>query len=125
MKKFWMMFLLLALALSLTACAGDSARFSGSLTTDDLAFSSQFIELSDTLTSTLKLEDGDVIRVEIVCESGELDATIGIEGAQPVYEGKQLQTGAFSVTVHEAGTYTVAVAGRKAKGSFAFAANAD
>ncbi len=123
MKK--LAFLLLALALSLSACAGDSTRFSGSLTTDDRTFSSQFSELNDTLSSVLKLEDGDVIRVEIESDSGELDATIGISGAQPVYEGKRMPTGAFTVTVHEPGAYTVTVTGRKAKGSFDFSASGD
>lgn len=66
--------------------------------------------------------EGATILVNIVSESGTLAASI-INDADETdipYDGKELQTGSFSVNIKEEGTYCITLTANHHKGSYSF-----
>ena len=63
-----------------------------------------------------------VIRVDFVTESGELDAYIARDNNLELssYEGNNVPTSSFTVTLSEAGIYTIRIDAKNHTGSFSF-----
>lgn len=110
--------LLLVLGLLIIA-SGCSARGSA-----DLHKNTQADSVSGTLAKwnggqnlELQWQAGDVIRVNILCPSGEVALTIrGSKGSEP-YTGKGLSKTEFTVTVAQTDTYEIQLQGKNATGS--------
>ena len=65
----------------------------------------------------------DRLNVSWQIESGHTDIVIGIAGEEPVCRADDRSAGAeadFSVKIPRAGTYTITVSAREAKGQFMF-----
>lgn len=110
---------LFCLCAVLTGCrAGE--RFTGSRTVTADAFLLEYTLLDQQESATLTLSSGDALRVTLAHTRGTADVTVGLEGAEPIYEGKGLTDMAFTLTIHQGGEYRVAVTGHSAEGSAAF-----
>jgi len=59
---------------------------------------------------------GDTLQFEVVHKNGEIDITVKGENGSVPYEGKDVQSGIFTVTVSEAGTYKIIIKGKSADG---------
>lgn len=66
------------------------------------------------------LEAGDEIWVTTDRSDGRFDVSIGREGEEPVFTGNGTLEGPFSVTVQDAGVYTISCAGSRVEGSIEF-----
>lgn len=107
--------LVLVMGILCTACA--SVSYNGSRMGNDSQLNMEFKMFNTTDSQDLKLTKGDIVRFEIVNQSGDISISLGQEGKPPIYEGRRLPTSVFQVSVEENGTYTVFVTGRRAKGS--------
>ena len=72
----------------------------------------------------IKVKDGEEVKVsvKIVTEGGTLDAYIAKDNNEStaVYTGNDITTSNFTVTLKDAGTYTIRVDGDKHSGSYLF-----
>ena len=73
-----------------------------------------------TDSQKLKLEEGDIINADIVSDAGSISITIQKDDEEPVYEGTNIPTCHFQVTVPESGAYVITATGKKAEGSVSF-----
>lgn len=76
--------------------------------------------LNDTMTETYSLKAGDAIAVTMEVESGALDILIVQRGADVVYRGNEVQSGAFVLEITESGEYEISVTGRQGRGTLTF-----
>lgn len=113
--------LLLALMLLPAIRSQHESRFSRNVEED--LFSLGMEPLNGDLSETFSLREGDTIDVSTVFLSGELSITIGQEGREPIYTGRNPTLGSFQVTVPEDGDYRISVSGKRAEGSVSFQIN--
>ena len=118
-KKLLTLVILAATAAVLTGCAAQNA-FEGTMATDTNGFSMEYTILDREMTSELKLDEGDGLRVELSHDSGRVDITVGQEGRDPVYSGRDQANAAFEIIITEGGTYRVSVTGHRARGRISF-----
>lgn len=119
MKKFLRIFCIFIFSFLLGACG--KSVFDGSRTGNDSQFMMEYQIFHTTDSQDLLLEPGDMIRTEIVAESGKLSVKIQKASDKPVYENDNITaSGNFDVEIQEGGTYMVSVTGEKAKGSISF-----
>lgn len=120
MKKIIIIFSVILLLSSLTACSPD---FNGSRTGNDNELIMEYTVFNTTDSQDLVLEAGDTVHVKIVVEDGQLSYKIQKEDDEPIAESEGiLFSEEFDVEAEESGTYTVTVTGEKAKGSVKFVA---
>ena len=74
----------------------------------------------DLIMKQYELEAGDEIWVSTERSNGIFDICIAREGAEPIFTGNGTLAETFSVTVPEAGIYTIACEGRSIEGSIDF-----
>lgn len=80
-------------------------------------FDISFEEWSAQSKCEMSLKKGDEVRVEVDCESGELDLSMrGKKGSEP-YTGNDITEVAFTVTVDETDDYVFSFSGAKATGT--------
>ena len=80
-------------------------------------FDISFEEWSAQSKCEMSLTKGDEVRVEVDCESGEVDLQMrGKKGSEP-YTGNDIAEVAFTVTVDETDTYVFSFSGAKASGT--------
>lgn len=121
MKKSAMLLLLLVLVLSLGGCAANISI--GSVANDsEHKMSASYMLYSGTKERELTVEDGEsvVVTVKVKTIKGSLNAYIYNEDEEYSYEGHDIQTSEFTVTLDEPGDYTIEVEADKHKGSFSF-----
>lgn len=73
--------------------------------------------LNTSETEEIDLKSGDTVQFDVTSESDRADITFGIKDAAPDYEGKSVESGSFTVTVHKDGRYVLTVSGSDAEGS--------
>lgn len=118
MKKMFILIFVLLIILSLTGCS--LTKFDGSRTGNDSQLIMDFKVLNTTDYQLLKLEQEDIVNVEIVCDSGQLNIVVQKEDDEPIYNGESIPTSSFQIVIPESGTYKFLVTGKKAKGSISF-----
>ncbi|NLA83801.1 MAG: hypothetical protein GX854_04575 [Clostridiales bacterium] len=64
----------------------------------------------------LSLNKGDVLQIEVACESGEIDLVISGENGSEPYRGNSLKSILFTVTLSETDKYFIQITGKKATG---------
>ena len=80
-------------------------------------FDISFEQWSAQSKCEMSLKKGDEVRVEVDCESGELDLSMrGKKGSEP-YTGNDITEVAFTVTVDETDDYVFSFSGAKATGT--------
>lgn len=99
----------------LSACGkadfiGNSYQIGGNITIE-------FQVLNTAQTQEISLRSGDTVRFDVTRASGRIDIAFGRKDASPDYEGKSVESGSFTVTVHGDGRYILTVTGSDAKGS--------
>lgn len=113
-RKIWIGCVIIG-ALLLSACSG--VVFNGNRTGNSSQLLMDYSVLNRSDSQIFELEKGDVVQFEIVSKSGKLDVSLSLEGGKSVYEGKNVPTGSFTVTVNKSGKYKCEVVGHKAQGS--------
>jgi hypothetical protein len=108
----------LLLALALTACGG--ADFDGSRLGNESELTMEFKTLNREDEQNLTIGEGEHLHAEISVEKGSLSVVIEKDDEAPVYEDGDLKGDLVFDVAPEAGTYTVHVDGRKARGSVSF-----
>jgi hypothetical protein len=115
MKKSFIVLAAVFILLAFGACS--PATFDGSRTENESRLIMEYKVLNTTDSQTLELLEGDKVDFAIVSDSGKVGIVFQKEGSDPVYEGNDIPTSAFQVVISEAGSYTVSVTGKNAKGS--------
>ena len=92
------------------------ATFSGSKTGDENHFDIEFEVLNSSFSHDLELNEGESLEVTATKEAGKISLRIQCGESEPVYQGDNLESTNFKVNINESGTYTITVAGQKAKG---------
>jgi hypothetical protein len=83
---------------------------------DGTGFTMDFKQWSSKNKCELSLKEGDVLQIEVEHEDGEIDLMIiGKKGNEP-YEGNNLKSTTFTVTVSETDKYDIRITGKKATG---------
>ena len=108
----------LLLALALTACGG--ADFDGSRLGNESELTMEFKTLNREDEQNLTIGEGEHLHAEISVEKGSLSVVIQKDDEAPVYEDGNLKGDLVFDVAPEAGTYTVHVDRRKARGSVSF-----
>lgn len=70
--------------------------------------------------STIELSKCESLRVSIAQNEGTVDVTVGIDGEEPIYEGRGLSHIEFTLNISQPGTYQISVTGHKACGTVSF-----
>ena len=122
--------ILLSGAIALIAVAGiliftrqPGPRFNGDRISNPGRFALQFERMNKTDSETMALAEGDALRVSWQVESGQMDIVIGMEGEEAVYRANDRSAGDeadFCVDILRAGSYTITVSAREAKGRIEF-----
>lgn len=110
--------LFLALGILPALRSSGGSRYSRNVEED--LFFLRMERLNCTIAEPFSLQAGDAIDVRIDQACGELALSIGREGQEPIYEGKNPELSAFRVTVPESGEYLLCVSGKRAAGSISF-----
>lgn len=76
--------------------------------------------LNGRMEESFPLRQGDAISVSVALVSGELMISIGQNGREPVYEGRNPKLGPFRVNIAEDGDYGLTISGKHAQGSVSF-----
>lgn len=115
MRKATAILVSLFLLLPMTSCQsnGGTVNENGSETQYQL----EFERWSGESTHQLPLEEGDELKIDIVCESGKLALTIRGEDGTEAYTGNSLPTGMFTVKAPAEDNYIITVTGKKLSGS--------
>ena len=124
MKKtrgYTVMAIIVVMTVTICACGvNDDVKFNGSKTRNENQFDMAFDVLNTTYTHKMIMEEGESIAVSIEKEAGEITVLIQQDSQEPIYRGDDVQSGAFTVAINEAGTYTLSVTGKKARGRVSF-----
>lgn len=117
MKKAGLLFLLLLALLGLGGCSFQFG-YSGNNSTHEM--SGSYYKFSGDKDKEITLEEGETldILVDIVTKEGIIDVSIMDDNEVYIYEGNDLQTTSFTVTLSEPGEYTLKVEAKDHKGSF-------
>jgi major membrane immunogen (membrane-anchored lipoprotein) len=121
MKKLFTVLLILAMAIGLSGCSKYISI--GSVENNsEHKMSASYMLYSGTKETELTVDDGETVTVtvKVNTKKGSLDAYIYNEDDEYSYEGHDIQTSDFTVTLSEPGDYTIKVDASRHKGSFSF-----
>ncbi len=122
MKKLLLSMLMIVLLTGLNGCSKGYSLGSYENNTSSKMTMNHYL-FKGSKERTLKVNEGEevVVSVDIKTENGTLDAYIYNEDTEEyIYEGKDIPTSSFTVTLKDAGNYTIKVDGDKHKGSYSF-----
>lgn len=110
--------LFLALGILPRLWLSNDSRYSRKVEED--LFSLGMERLNCTIEEPFSLKEGDSIGVSVVRVSGQLTISIGRQGQEPIYEGKNPELSSFRVSIPEDGDYLLSVSGKQAEGRISF-----
>lgn len=123
-KSLFVLVVLLVMLLALTGCRADFVTIGSLEEYNSTEASMRYRVFDGSKEYQLRVsEENPVIQVRIETLSGSLDIYIVEKGgkkAEAVYEGKNVPSSSFSVTVPAAGIYTVHLEASHHEGSFCF-----
>ena len=125
MKKTALIYPVFILILLLCACTigSGTARNATELNTPT-KMSMQYDKFNGFKETSLKVEDGGeiTVSVNIITEKGSIDAYIAknSDQSEAAYEGHDVPTSSFTVTLSEPGTYTIRVDADDHCGAYSF-----
>jgi len=125
MKRMISIVLIMVIMMVLTGCTKSSyILISGEENDSSTQISMTYKEFSGYKEAQIKVKDGEEIKVSVrvVTYGGSIDAYIAKDNdvSKAVYEGNNIKTSSFTVTLKEAGTYTIRIDGDKHSGSYLF-----
>ena len=116
MRKVFISGLIIATALSTTACKSN-VKFDGERTGNDSEFILEYEMFNGPDSQDLKLQKGDSLEVDVLNDGGTLNMDIvKKDDGETLYEGENLRTSYFEIKAPEDGIYEVTVEGEKAVG---------
>lgn len=115
LSRLLTIFVTILLCMAATSCG--AGEFDGEIISDSDRFLLDYRAFDCSKRASLTLEEGDSLRVVIDNADGEVDLSVGIEGQDPVYEGKSLRTFSFTISISAHGSYLIEVIGHDARGS--------
>ena len=118
MKKIFIFLLIFFIA----GCSNKTLNttFDGSKVVNDNQFVMEYEILNTTYTEELELKKDEIISVEIVNNSGNLDIEVREKDGEKVYKGNGVSSSNFKLIIPKDGIYEFSVTGEKAKGSVSF-----
>lgn len=114
---------LIAVAGILVFMRQPETRFDGERINEPGRFALRFDRMNTTDSGAMALGEGDALHVSWRIEGGHVDIVVGMEGEEAVYRADDRPAGDtadFDVEIPKAGTYTITVSARKAKGQIEF-----
>lgn len=119
MKKTGLLFLLLVALIGLGGCSYEFG-YIGNNSTHEM--SGSYYKFNGDKDKEITVEEGETldILVDIVTKEGTLDVSIMDENKEYSYEGHDLQTTSFTVTLSDPGKYTLKLEAKEHQGSFSF-----
>ncbi len=121
MKKFLLINLIILLVFSFSGCTYGSEFTIGSFENNSLtSMSMKYMKFSGNKNKNITVKDGETceIYVDILTEDGKIDLLIKNENGNLEYEGHDIPTSNFTVTLKEAGKYKIRVEAKNHKGSY-------
>jgi hypothetical protein len=112
--------LLVVIAIGLTGCSSIAV---GYLENDSSAkMSASYYSLSATKEHKITVKDGESVKIstDIITKKGTIDVLIYKDKDNCDYEGHEIKTSSFTVTLSEPGDYTIKVVTHKHRGSYSF-----
>lgn len=108
--------LIICMMIALPACSGSAGSIVILENLNGTEFTMDLKEWSANNKCEMSLNKGDVLLVEVACETGEIALLIsGKNGSEP-YMGNNLKSIVFTVTVSETDRYEVRITGKNATG---------
>lgn len=108
--------LVIAIIIGISACTPSKGSIVILENPNGTGFKMDFKEWSSKNKCELSLNKGDVLQIEVVREDGDIALRVsGKNGSEP-YEGNDLESGVFTVTVSETDKYDVRITGKAATG---------
>lgn len=125
MRKIISIGMFVILVISLAGCTkGSYKMISGEVNNTSTQMAMNYKQFTGHNETEIKVKDGEEVKVsvKIVTDGGNLDAYIAKDNnsSNSVYKGNDIKTSSFTVTLKEAGTYTLRVDGDKHSGSYSF-----
>lgn len=123
MKKIIISVVLIITLFGMVGCTrGSGVMLMGTEKNSNNKMSMSYYRFTGYRETDLQVDEGKevVISVNIVTEKGTIDASIKDENDNYAYEGHEIPTSDFSVTLSEPGDYTIKVETKKHKGGYSF-----
>ena len=128
-RRFAGIALCLVLALVAVVAArrmdGGKASFDGSRVCNADAYVLTFSEMNRQDGRSMRMEAGDVLRVEYAIARGRVDVRVETEDGGLVYRGDRVDSGSFALPAVRAGMYAVTVYAEHAAGKLSFIVERD
>ncbi len=112
--------LCLTVMLSATGCASSIAKFNGSSTGNQNQFLLDFEVLNTTESNKMPFQAGEKVHAVFQIDKGRVDVIVKDEEGNIAYQGDDVESSDFLITIEKEGTYYFEVTGKKAKGSVKF-----
>lgn len=121
MRKIFLITLILLLAISFSGCTYGSEFTIGSFENNTLSsMSMKYMKFTGNKNKNITVNEGQVcdVYVDILTEDGKIDLIIKDDNSNVEYEGHDIPTSDFTVTLKEAGKYKIRVEAKNHKGSY-------
>ncbi len=120
MKKFAIVLAVIFIAVFSGCTVGSGTALMMQETNTASRMSAEYKKFSGYKKTTVKLSQDEEkeVSVSIVTEKGKIDLEIVHEDGEVAYEGNDLETTDFTVTLNKSGKYTVRVDTKKHVGSY-------
>ncbi|MDF2988179.1 MAG: hypothetical protein K0R50_3689 [Eubacterium sp.] len=121
MNRFKILIICIITIVILSGCTYGSFTSVGSIEVNTFSKMSMSYQKFNGYKSTdIHVDEGETVEInaDIVTEKGKIGMTIEDEDDKKVYEGTDIPTSNFKVTLDKAGDYKVTVTGDKHKGSY-------
>lgn len=102
------------------AAINNSNNFNGTVEKTPDSFVLDFSKMDKEDAHQFEMKKGDAITVGFGIEKGDVDITIGKTADNLIYEGNDVDKGAYTININSDGVYTVIVKAKNAKGFVAF-----
>lgn len=124
MKKKFLSSLIVAFMLFLTGCSGSWLIINGVTYNTPILFSMRYERFNGNKERSITVDANETLIITVTVEtvSGLLDAYIAKDNNTDdcSYQGNDIQTTSFTVTLSQAGRYTIRVDADNHRGSFSF-----
>ena len=125
MKKIISIILIIISLAVLSACTfGSGIIVNGSEINTPTKMSATYEKFTGFKQTQIKVQDGEevVVKVNIITDDGKIDAYIAKDNnkTDSSYEGNNIKTSSFTVTLSSPGTYTLRVDAKDHSGGYSF-----
>lgn len=108
--------IVLAVILLLSACTAPKGSIVILENPKGTGFTMDFTQFNAKSKCDLSLDDGDVLQVEVIRDSGSIALTVSGQNGEEPYTGNDLESGIFTIAVSETDEYVFQITGKDANG---------